>query len=384
MKKDLILSMSVVLGVAGVCFGAGFFALAHFIDGSAKTTELAAAKPAEKDTEKNEHGNTAKPLQDGAHGEEKAAPDANHTEKGHDAASKDEKVPSDECRVNNLGTRHSALSAHGEGSDKTATVPASPAILKEIEAHYNDLLARDRFDECRDVAAKAMTMVGHDHTAWQLRLAKATMQSETLPKQQRYVKALQLNADALAQGLNQTSEESARYGSCVCLRQLSRWEELTQGTEAYMKQFKLTVHTPEILLFHALGISAEGRNTDARVELDALTGNDSPDAIRAQAMWHIAQLNLKEAELKCRVPSDECRVNNLGTRHSALSTQDLPSGQWELISRALERSDHVEAQRLFEPYASTAADDQRARMSVKYANLMVKIAANRGAGSDVK
>ncbi|MEI6231509.1 MAG: hypothetical protein WCT04_00550 [Planctomycetota bacterium] len=398
MKKDMILSLSVVLGVASVCFGTGFLALAHLFEGGAKSAESAAVKSAGHDVEKDEHGNAAKGA---AHGEEKS--------KSNPATS-----------VKTHGETTKSQGAHAEAPDKPATVPASPAILKEIESHFNDLWARDRFDECRDIAAKAMTLVGHDHAAWQLRLAKATMQSDSLPKQQRYVKALQLNTNALAEGMDKNAEESARYGACVCLRQLSRWEELTQGTEAYMKQFKLTVHTPEILLFHALGISAEGRNADARAEFDSLTGNDTPDAIRAQAMWHIAQLNLKEADARLSEPPIQAQnvalerspqpatadsgALDLGSslRDHVLEKMtkqpkappdrptadgnlaDLPDEQWELIRRALERSDHLEAQRLFEPYLSAAPDDQRARMSVKYANMMVKIAANRRLGSDGK
>lgn len=262
--------------------------------------------------------------------------------------------------------------------------------LKQFETQFNDNYSRGSFEDARAIALKASTLTHKEDPEWLRRTADATYLSEALPSQRRAQKALEIYSALLANSAPGADKQWAQYRVCLCLRQLGRWEDALQAIERFLSGYPESDRATELSLYRAQGLTALGHRDEAQLEIENLIKTPASREVHATALVELARMNLDRSKNEAA----EVRINNVTraevidlskypedspepVRRIAPVPVDVPDAQWESIRRALELGEIKEAQRLLNPWIdseSVLSEDQRARVSIKYANMVREMA----------
>lgn len=293
------------------------------------------------------------------------------------------------------GEKGEAKTPAKEEAPKEAEKKQDPAEiasdLKQLETQYNDFYSRGGFEDARSIALKASVLSHRDDPLWQRRMADTTYLSEVLPANLRAQKSLDIYSALLTSPVPGTDKHWAQYRVCLCLRQLGRWEDALQAINLFSLNYPESERLPELRLYRAQAFFTLGHVDEAQQEIETIIKAPATRDVHASALVELAQMNLERS----KNPSSETKINGavkaevidltrypadaLDTSAHSLTAQTpcVPEEQWGSIRRALEKGDFKEAQRLLNPWVdsgSKLSEDQRARVSIKYANLVRELA----------
>ncbi len=399
MKKDMIINLGGAFAIGALIFGVGLMAIGSkkAPADSAPVIEGEDPKIAEAKSEEAADKAKAKPESEKKEGAEKGGEKADEKkgEEKKDGEKKDEKKEEKKEEKKAEEKRPSPEELKKIEDEKKKEKAKDLDEVQQLQLRYNDLYTRGNYDDARMIAMKAMNLMGRDDTMWIKQLADATYQAEALPAQLRFQKAFDSYASLLTSNLSAADKEWAQYRAGLCLTHLGRWEDAQQSMDVFVKTFPKSDRIQEVRLMRAQSMFALGRRDEARDELEHLVKNPAPRDVHATALVELARVELdraKREDTKGLVRAEVLDLNELApekpvahdkpsmSKETPVEKPNVPDDQWASVRRAVEKGNLAEAQRLINPWVSDASglsSEERARVSLKYAEMIRLVAQSR-------